>query len=75
MKLCGFCVEMGALIQQGVHYEVVPTANGALSLITSDDAEVQKKIWAFQDKTDEMMKKMAPPPEPEPEHDMKKEGK
>lgn len=58
LYLCGFCLTMGSLIREGVHHEWVPISDGSLSLLSSDDPELQKRIWAFHEKAEVKKKEL-----------------
>ena len=58
MKLCNACKSMGSLMAQGATMEKVETANGMVSLMTSDKPEVVTMIHEWNDKTNAAMKKM-----------------
>jgi hypothetical protein len=58
VELCSFCEGMGSLEKSGAKHQVIPTATGAVSLITSSDPEVVKKIHAQADEAIAMQKKM-----------------
>ncbi|TWT96057.1 hypothetical protein Pla108_31390 [Botrimarina colliarenosi] len=56
---CGFCESFGALMQAGAKTEEVSTGIGNVTLLTSDDPAVVKKIHAHSDRTQQEMDKMA----------------
>jgi hypothetical protein len=66
MQICGFCAAMGDLTKKGVHQEYVPMSTGGITFMTSADTTLQKDIWAFHQKSEEMMKQMMPAPSDKP---------
>ena len=58
MDLCGFCTSYGMLMAEGAESTELKTVGGDISLLTSDDPEVVKKIHAHAEKTIEEFKKM-----------------
>jgi len=58
LPLCGFCTGYGALMAAGGKGQEIKTSFGSISLMTSDDPEVVKKIQSFAKRTDEEYKKM-----------------
>ena len=66
-KLCGRCQSMFELINGGATREYVDTSTGGLCLITAGDEKMQQKIWSFQEKNEEMIKKMEPPKQGAPQ--------
>lgn len=57
--MCGFCLSFTELAKAGAKVEEVKTGVGQMTLITSDDPAVVKKIHAHSDRTQEEMDKMA----------------
>jgi hypothetical protein len=47
LELCGFCQNYGNLMQMGANFKEIETVGVNLTLITSSDPEVVKKIQAF----------------------------
>jgi len=62
LQLCGFCSTLGDLMKRGIHHEFVYTSTGGITFLTSDKPELQKEILAYNDKAQEMMKQIMPPP-------------
>jgi hypothetical protein len=58
VEMCSFCEGMGDLEKAGATHQVIPTSTGAVSLMTSTDPDVVKKIHAQADKAIAMQKKM-----------------
>lgn len=59
-ELCGFCQGMGELDKAGAKHQVIQTATGVVTLCTSTDPQVVKRIHAHADKAIEMQKAMHP---------------
>lgn len=61
LNLCGSCMSLGMIMMKGVKSEEVPTSNGELWLLTSDDPELVSALqeWAAKNKA-EMKKHKAP---------------
>lgn len=57
-ELCGFCNHFGELMKHGVKKQEIESIGGHLVLVTSDDAEVVKKIHALADRIEVEHKKM-----------------
>lgn len=57
-KCCGFCTSYGELQAAGAKSEEIKTEFGVISLLTSDDPELVKKIHAHTDKTNAEFAKM-----------------
>jgi hypothetical protein len=49
--LCGFCTSYSALVEAGAKVQEFETANGMVSLVTSDKPEVVKKIHEHAKRT------------------------
>jgi hypothetical protein len=58
VEMCSFCEGMGELEKSGAKIQTIHTSTGAVSLITSPDPEVVKKIHAHADQAIAMQKKM-----------------
>jgi len=59
LNMCGMCTDMGALMQAGAKYESIEIDNGSLTIWTSDDEALVKKLQAHaQMNTEEMAKMM-----------------
>jgi hypothetical protein len=58
MKLCGCCQSMMALMKAGAVMETVPTKNGSVMLLTSNDEDLQAKIKAHAERSIMEMEKM-----------------
>lgn len=58
MKLCGCCQSTMALMKAGAVMENVPTKNGAVMLLTSNDQDVVAKIKAHAERSIMEMEKM-----------------
>jgi hypothetical protein len=56
--LCSFCESMAALEKAGAKHQVIQTETGGVSLVTSSDPEVVKKIHAQADQAIAMQKQM-----------------
>jgi hypothetical protein len=62
VELCSFCEGMGSLEKAGAKHQVIETQTGAVSLITSTDPDVVKKIHAQADEAIAMQKKIQQQP-------------
>lgn len=58
MKLCGHCQSWGELMDMGANRQELDTVGGKITLLTSDDGEVVKKIQAHAQKSLDEFKKM-----------------
>lgn len=58
LDLCGFCQNYGTLMQLGAQFKDLKTVGGNLSIITSSDPEVVKKIQTFGKQSEVERKKM-----------------
>ena len=51
MELCGFCDSYGALKQAGAKEQEITTDFGMITMLTSDDSDLVKKIHDHADRT------------------------
>ena len=58
MPLCGFCQSYGKLMEMGAQEQEIKSAAGYISLLTSDDPQVVKKIHEHAQKTIDEHQKM-----------------
>jgi hypothetical protein len=58
LKLCGHCKSWGELLALGAHKQELDTVGGRITLLTSDDEQVVKKIQAHAQKSMDEFKKM-----------------
>ena len=59
VKMCGSCMEYGALMQAGVKFEHLKTMHGHVTVMTSDKPELVAKIQAWGKRNMDEMEKMA----------------
>lgn len=58
MELCGHCMSYGELLSMGVNKQEIESEAGMITLMTSEDPEVVKKIHAHAQKSLDEYKKM-----------------
>jgi hypothetical protein len=58
VQLCSFCQSMGDLEKSGAKQQVIDTATGSITLVTSTDPEVVKKIHEQADRVIAEQKKL-----------------
>ncbi len=58
VKLCSYCESMGDLHKAGATQQSINTTNGVISLFTSSDPEVVKKIHSQADKAIALQKQL-----------------
>ena len=58
MDLCGHCESYGELLGMGAQKHEIESSIGTITIMTSDDPEVVKKIHAHTDRSNEEYKKM-----------------
>jgi cytochrome c553 len=51
LAMCGFCHQIGMLMSQGVKMQRLAGDHGEITLFTSEDPEMVKKIHEFADRT------------------------
>ena len=58
MELCGHCQSWGHLLEAGAEKTELETVGGSITMLTSDDEEVVKKIQAHAQRSLDEFKKM-----------------